>query len=52
MRWLAKLLIQMAIHLKHKNLIDSNTFKTIQNEPSLGIVVPANKPKEFIRAIE
>lgn len=34
------------------NLIDWNTFKTIQNEPSLEIVVPANKPKEFIRAIK
>jgi hypothetical protein len=34
------------------NLIDWNTFKMIQNEPSLEIVVPANKPKEFIRAIE
>ena len=34
------------------NLIDSNTFKTIKNEPSLEIVVPANKPHEFIRAIE
>ena len=34
------------------NLIDWNTFKTIQNEPSLEIVVPANKPQEFIRAIE
>jgi len=34
------------------NLIDWNTFKTIQNEPSLEIVIPANKPKEFIRAIE
>ena len=34
------------------NLIDWNTFKTIQNEPSLEIVVPANKPKEFIRATE
>ena len=34
------------------NLIDWNTLKTIQNEPSLEIVVPANKPKEFIRAIE
>jgi hypothetical protein len=34
------------------NLIDWNTFKTIKNEPSLEIVVPANKPKEFIRAIE
>ena len=34
------------------NLIDWNTFKTIQNEPSLEIVVPANKPKEFIRTIE
>lgn len=34
------------------NLTDWNTFKTIQNEPSLEIVVPANKPKEFIRAIE
>ena len=34
------------------NLIDWNTFKTIQNEPSLEIVVPANKPKEFIRAVE
>ena len=34
------------------NLIDWNTFKTIQTEPSLEIVVPANKPKEFIRAIE
>ena len=34
------------------NLIDWNTFKTIQNEPSLEIVVPANKPNEFIRAIE
>lgn len=34
------------------NLIDWNTFKTIQNEPSFEIVVPANKPKEFIRVIE
>jgi len=34
------------------NLIDWNTFKTIKNEPSLEIVVPANKPKEFIRATE
>ena len=34
------------------NLIDWNTFKTIKNEPSLEIVVPANKPNEFIRAIE
>ena len=34
------------------NLIDWNTFKTIKNEPSLEIVVPANQPKEFIRAIE
>ena len=34
------------------NLIDWNTVKTIQNEPSLEIVVPANKPQEFIRAIE
>ena len=34
------------------NLIDWNTFKTIKNEPSLEIVVPENKPKEFIRAIE
>ena len=34
------------------NLSDWNTFKTIQNEPSLEIVVPANKPKEFIRAID
>ena len=34
------------------NLIDWNTFKTILNEPSLEIVVPANKPQEFIRAIE
>ena len=34
------------------NLIDWNTFKTIKNEPSLEIVVPSNKPKEFIRAIE
>ena len=34
------------------NLIDWKTFKTIQNEPSLEIIVPANKPKEFIRAIE
>jgi len=34
------------------NLNDWNTFKTIQNEPSLEIVVPVNKPKEFIRAIE
>ena len=34
------------------NLIDWNTFKTIQNEPSLEIVVPANQPKEFSRAIE
>ena len=34
------------------NLIDWNTFKTIRNEPSLEIVIPANKPKEFIRAIE
>lgn len=34
------------------NLIDWNTFKTIQNEPFLEIAVPAIKPKEFIRAIE
>jgi hypothetical protein len=34
------------------NLIDWNTFKTIQNEPTLEIIVPANKSKEFIRAIE
>jgi hypothetical protein len=34
------------------NLIDWNTFKKIQNEPSLEVVIPANKPKEFIRAIE
>ena len=34
------------------NLIDWNTFKTIKNEPSLGIVVPANKTQEFIRAVE
>ena len=34
------------------NLIDWNTFKTIQNEPSLEVVIPSNKPKEFIRAIE
>lgn len=34
------------------NLIDWNTFKTIQNEQSLEVVVPANKPKEFIRAID
>ena len=34
------------------NLIDWNTFKTILNEPSLEVVIPANKPKEFIRAIE
>jgi len=34
------------------NLIDWKTFKTIQNEPALEIIVPANKPKEFIRAIE
>lgn len=34
------------------NLIDWNTFETIQNEPALEIIVPANKPKEFIRAIE
>jgi hypothetical protein len=34
------------------NLIDWNTFKTIQNEPSLEVVIPANKPKDFIRAIE
>jgi hypothetical protein len=34
------------------NLIDWNTFKTIKNEPSLEIVVPANKKQEFIRAIE
>ena len=34
------------------NLIDWNTFQTIRNEPSLEIVVPANQPKEFIRAIE
>jgi len=41
--------------LKHnlqKNLIDWNTFKMIKNKPSLETVVPANKPKEFIRAIE
>ena len=34
------------------NLIDWNTFKTIQNEPSLEVVIPANKKQEFIRAIE
>jgi hypothetical protein len=34
------------------NFIDWNTFKTIQNEPLLEVVIPANKPKEFIRAIE
>ena len=34
------------------NLIDWSALKTIQNEPSLEIVVPVNKPKEFIRAIE
>ena len=34
------------------NLIDWNTFTTIQNQPSLEVVIPANKPKEFIRAIE
>jgi hypothetical protein len=34
------------------NLIDWNTFKTIKNEPSLEIVVPANKRQEFIRAIK
>jgi len=34
------------------NLIDWNTFKTIKNESSLDIVVPENKPKEFIRAVE
>lgn len=34
------------------NLIDWSTFKTIQNEPSLEIIVPANKQKEFIRAVE
>jgi hypothetical protein len=34
------------------NLIDWNTFKTIKNEPSLEVVIPANKPKEFIRAVE
>jgi len=34
------------------NLIDWNTFKTIKNEPSLEIVVPANKKQEFLRAIE
>jgi hypothetical protein len=34
------------------NLIDWNTFKTIKNEPSLEVVIPANKPREFIRAIE
>ena len=34
------------------NLIDWNTFKTIQNEPSLEVVIPENKKQEFIRAIE
>ena len=34
------------------NLINWSTFKTIKNEQSLQIAVPANKPKEFIRAIE
>jgi len=34
------------------NFIDWNTFKTIKNEPTFEIVVPANKPKEFIRVIE
>ena len=34
------------------NLVDWNTFKTIQNEPSLEIIFPASKPSEFIRAIE
>ena len=34
------------------NLIDWNTFKTIKNEPSLEVVIPANKKQEFIRAIE
>jgi hypothetical protein len=34
------------------NLIDWNTFKTIQNEPSLEVVIPANKPKELIRVTE
>ena len=34
------------------NLIDWNTLKTILNEPSFKIVVPANKKQEFIRAIE
>jgi hypothetical protein len=31
------------------NLIDWSTFKTIQNEPSLKIVVPANKPNELLK---
>ena len=34
------------------NLVEWNTFKTIQNEPSLEIIFPASKPSEFIRAIE
>jgi len=34
------------------NLIDWNTLKTIKNEPSLEVIIPANQPKEFIRAIE
>ena len=34
------------------NLIDWNTLKTIQKAPSLEIIVPANKQKEFIRAVE
>ena len=34
------------------NLINWSTFKTIKNEQSLEIVVPANQKQEFIRAIE
>jgi hypothetical protein len=34
------------------NLIDWNTFKTIQNEPSLEVIVPTSKQREFIRAVE
>lgn len=44
---------QALLHIQSStNLIDWNTFKTIKNEPALEIIVPANKPNEFIRAIE
>ena len=36
----------------YPDIISKKIYKTIQNQPSVEIVVPANKPKEFIRAIE